>query len=189
MQNTFTNQTPLQVAVFRACTPKRAIDYHRAIAESPLRFTEIIEWQDDFEDLKTWNVAKNKNKQLALARQLRPAWTLFLDCDVILKKFRPDQLPCGYASCCWSPNFGPGNTYTSWWAIPRQIIDEVPDFDENFIGYYFEDIDWMKRLGQMCHPDPEFFYGEHVPHPNVTGKEEVFEINRRYYNQKHGENL
>lgn len=189
MQTSSQNQTPLSVAVFRACTPNRAKDYHHAIAASPYKYTEIIDWQDDFTDPKTWSLAKIRNRQLMLAKQIQAAWTLILDCDVILENFRPQDLPCEAVSRCWSPNYHTGNVNTSWWAIPRQILHTVPDFDENFVGMFFEDIDWMKRLETVYNANQNNFVGVHIHHPLVTGKEEIFEINRAYYNRKHGESL
>lgn len=189
MQTPFKNQTPLQTVVFRACSPGRSKDYSHAVSASGYKFTEVIEWTHDLADPNEWSLAKIRNKQLSIAKTLKPAWTLILDCDVILESFKPEILPCGYISRCWSPNYIPGGTKTSWWAIPRQIIEEVPYFDENFIGMFFEDLDWMKRVGQMHNANEESFCGVHIPHPNVNNKEELFEINRKYYNQKHGENL
>jgi hypothetical protein len=189
MQTSFKNQTPLQTVVFRACSPGRSKDYSHAVCASDYKFTEIVEWARDLSDLKEWNLAKIRNKQLSMAKMLKPAWSLILDCDVILEKFRPETLPCEAVSKCWSPNYIPGGTNTSWWAIPRQILDSIPEFDENFIGMFFEDLDWMKRIGCSHNANSESFCGIHIPHPNIDNKDEVFEINRRYYNQKHGENL
>jgi hypothetical protein len=189
MQTSFKNQTPIQTVVFRDCTPRRSADYLRSITESNYQFTEIVEWHNDFHDFKEWSRAKIRNKQLSIAKALNPAWTLLVDCDVLIQSFRPELLTCGYVSKCWSPNYVPGGVNTSWWAIPRQVLRSLPEFDENFIGMFFEDLDWMKRVGQMSCANEESFSALHIPHPNIDNKDEVFEINRRYYNQKHGENL
>jgi predicted glycosyltransferase involved in capsule biosynthesis len=73
-------------------------------------------------------------------------------------------------------------------AVPRSIFNAVGGFDENYLGWSLEDMDFAYRAAKVGY---RFAYtrkalGVHWPHPVQPGRAETSKMAYRYWHSKHG---
>ena len=175
----------LETLVLRATTKDRAHQILEAQLKSPYHFPEVIHLSE--KTGKQWNMGEMRNKQLWTARRVLPEWTLIVDADCIIQKFDPTNLPKNMVVRALCSNYSKNPVNVSWFAINKGILFNLPNFNENYHGGYWEDIEWMRKLGTSHLATADEFLCEHIPHELNPGQDESYKRNQQIFNERNGE--